>query len=170
MLPHQFGVTARFACRDAARRHGCAGQGAAVGCDSSDSTATSGGRAPRSRCCWRCWPSAVFLLELAPLELQRRIVNNAVEAQPITSIALLCGLYLDRGADAGRAEARSQCLSRLGDRNRLQEPAARAQSDGGRDVEKAGGAGGARRRDLDRRVGGGRGRRLRRSRAFPSRC
>ena len=37
---------------------------------------------------------AVFLLELAPLELQRRIVNNAVEQQAYQSIALLCGLYL----------------------------------------------------------------------------
>lgn len=37
---------------------------------------------------------AVFLLELAPLELQRRIVNNAVEAQTYQVIALLCGLYL----------------------------------------------------------------------------
>lgn len=36
----------------------------------------------------------VFLLELAPLELQRRIVNNAVEAQTYHVIALLCGLYL----------------------------------------------------------------------------
>lgn len=36
----------------------------------------------------------VFLLELAPLELQRRIVNNAVEAQTYQVIALLCGLYL----------------------------------------------------------------------------
>jgi ABC-type multidrug transport system fused ATPase/permease subunit len=36
----------------------------------------------------------VFLLELAPLELQRRIVNNAVEAQTYRAIALLCGLYL----------------------------------------------------------------------------
>ena len=36
----------------------------------------------------------VFLLELAPLELQRRIVNNAVEAQAYHAIALLCGLYL----------------------------------------------------------------------------
>jgi len=37
---------------------------------------------------------AVFLLELAPLELQRRIVNNAVEAQGYHVIALLCGIYL----------------------------------------------------------------------------
>lgn len=36
----------------------------------------------------------VFLLELAPLELQRRIVNNAVGNQAYGSIALLCGLYL----------------------------------------------------------------------------
>jgi ABC-type multidrug transport system fused ATPase/permease subunit len=36
----------------------------------------------------------VFLLELAPLELQRRIVNTAVEAQGYQVIALLCGLYL----------------------------------------------------------------------------
>lgn len=36
----------------------------------------------------------VFLLELAPLELQRRIVNNAVEVQSYHVIALLCGLYL----------------------------------------------------------------------------
>lgn len=36
----------------------------------------------------------VFLLELAPLELQRRIVNGAVETQSYHLIALLCGLYL----------------------------------------------------------------------------
>jgi ABC-type multidrug transport system fused ATPase/permease subunit len=36
----------------------------------------------------------VFLLELAPLELQRRIVNNAVETQTYHMIALLCALYL----------------------------------------------------------------------------
>jgi ABC-type multidrug transport system fused ATPase/permease subunit len=36
----------------------------------------------------------VFLLELAPLELQRRIVNNAVGAETYRVIALLCGLYL----------------------------------------------------------------------------
>jgi len=36
----------------------------------------------------------VFLLELAPLELQRRIVNTAVEAQSYHMIGLLCALYL----------------------------------------------------------------------------
>src|SRR4051794_31468047 len=36
----------------------------------------------------------VFLLELAPLELQRRIVNSAVEQHTYDLIALLCGLYL----------------------------------------------------------------------------
>lgn len=37
---------------------------------------------------------AVFLLELAPLELQRRIVNGAVEHQSFQSIALLCLVYV----------------------------------------------------------------------------
>ena len=36
----------------------------------------------------------VFLLELAPLELQRRIVNLAVEQRGYQTIVLLCGLYL----------------------------------------------------------------------------
>ena len=36
----------------------------------------------------------VFLLELAPLELQRRIVNGAVESRTYQSIALLCSAYL----------------------------------------------------------------------------
>jgi ABC-type bacteriocin/lantibiotic exporter with double-glycine peptidase domain len=35
-----------------------------------------------------------FLLELAPLELQRRIVNDAVGHQPFKFIAVLCLLYL----------------------------------------------------------------------------
>ena len=37
---------------------------------------------------------AVFLLELAPLELQRRIVNRAVEGDGFRLIALLCLIYL----------------------------------------------------------------------------
>jgi ABC-type multidrug transport system fused ATPase/permease subunit len=37
---------------------------------------------------------AVFLLELAPLELQRRIVNHAVEGDGFRAIALLCLLYV----------------------------------------------------------------------------
>ena len=36
----------------------------------------------------------IFLLELAPLELQRRIVNSAVEQHTYRLIASLCGLYL----------------------------------------------------------------------------
>jgi ABC-type multidrug transport system fused ATPase/permease subunit len=36
----------------------------------------------------------LFLLELAPLELQRRIVNIAVEGQAYRTIALLCAIYL----------------------------------------------------------------------------
>jgi ABC-type bacteriocin/lantibiotic exporter with double-glycine peptidase domain len=36
----------------------------------------------------------VFLLELVPLELQRRIVNTAVEQGGYQTIALLCGFYL----------------------------------------------------------------------------
>ena len=37
---------------------------------------------------------ALFLLELAPLELQRRIVNGAVERQAFEVIGLLCLLYV----------------------------------------------------------------------------
>jgi ABC-type bacteriocin/lantibiotic exporter with double-glycine peptidase domain len=37
---------------------------------------------------------AVFLLELAPLELQRRIVNGAVERREFQFIGLLCLIYL----------------------------------------------------------------------------
>lgn len=37
---------------------------------------------------------AVFLMELAPLELQRRIVNGAVERSGFTSIATLCLIYV----------------------------------------------------------------------------
>jgi len=37
---------------------------------------------------------AVFLMELAPLELQRRIVNGAVERHGFTSIATLCLIYV----------------------------------------------------------------------------
>ena len=37
---------------------------------------------------------AVFLLELAPLELQRRIVNGAVEQRGLQFILLLCLLYV----------------------------------------------------------------------------
>jgi ABC-type multidrug transport system fused ATPase/permease subunit len=37
---------------------------------------------------------ALFLLELAPLELQRRIVNGAVEHQEFAVIGLLCLLYV----------------------------------------------------------------------------
>lgn len=36
----------------------------------------------------------VFLLELAPLELQRRIVNGAVEQHSFQSIAVLCLIYV----------------------------------------------------------------------------
>ena len=36
----------------------------------------------------------LFLLELAPLELQRRIVNTAVEKRAYLTIAMLCGIYL----------------------------------------------------------------------------
>ena len=52
----------------------------------------------------RCSRSCVFLLELAPLELQRRIVNTAVEQRRLfQAIALLCGLYLLVSARAGRS-------------------------------------------------------------------
>lgn len=37
---------------------------------------------------------ALFLLELAPLELQRRIVNGAVERQAFEVIGLFCLLYV----------------------------------------------------------------------------
>ena len=37
---------------------------------------------------------AVFLLELAPLELQRRIVNGAVEHQSFRFILVLCLVYV----------------------------------------------------------------------------
>jgi hypothetical protein len=37
---------------------------------------------------------ALFLLELAPLELQRRIVNGAVNHREFTVIGLLCLLYV----------------------------------------------------------------------------
>src|SRR5262249_40636465 len=37
---------------------------------------------------------AVFLMELAPLELTRRIVNDAVERREFTSIATLCLIYV----------------------------------------------------------------------------
>jgi ABC-type multidrug transport system fused ATPase/permease subunit len=37
---------------------------------------------------------AVFLLELAPLELQRRIVNGAVERQSLRFILMLCLIYV----------------------------------------------------------------------------
>jgi ABC-type multidrug transport system fused ATPase/permease subunit len=37
---------------------------------------------------------ALFLLELAPLELQRRIVNGAVESSSFRLVALLCALYV----------------------------------------------------------------------------
>jgi ABC-type bacteriocin/lantibiotic exporter with double-glycine peptidase domain len=37
---------------------------------------------------------AVFLLELAPLELQRRIVNRAVDGEGFRMIAVLCLLYV----------------------------------------------------------------------------
>ncbi len=36
----------------------------------------------------------VFLLDLAPLELQRRIVNDALRQSQFAPLALLCGLYL----------------------------------------------------------------------------
>lgn len=36
----------------------------------------------------------VFVLELVPLELQRRIVNDAVEKGAFSSVVLLCSLYL----------------------------------------------------------------------------
>jgi ABC-type multidrug transport system fused ATPase/permease subunit len=52
------------------------------------------GTSARSQLLLAALAVAVFLLELAPLELQRRIVNNAVEAQRYSVIALLCGLYL----------------------------------------------------------------------------
>ena len=37
---------------------------------------------------------AVFLLELAPLELQRRIVNGAVEQRGLKFVLLLCAVYV----------------------------------------------------------------------------
>jgi len=36
----------------------------------------------------------LFLLELAPLELQRRIVNGAVDHKPFRLIGVLCLIYL----------------------------------------------------------------------------
>jgi ABC-type bacteriocin/lantibiotic exporter with double-glycine peptidase domain len=38
--------------------------------------------------------AAVFLIELVPLELQRRIVNGAVEGRPFGFIGLLCVIYV----------------------------------------------------------------------------
>ena len=38
--------------------------------------------------------ACVFLLELAPLELQRRIVNSAVDHKPFRLIGVLCLIYL----------------------------------------------------------------------------
>jgi ABC-type multidrug transport system fused ATPase/permease subunit len=38
--------------------------------------------------------TCVFLLELAPLELQRRIVNSAVDHKPYRLIVILCLIYL----------------------------------------------------------------------------
>ena len=48
----------------------------------------------RSSQTWLCVGSvATFFLSLAPLELQRRIVNEAFEAHDLTALMYLCGAY-----------------------------------------------------------------------------
>jgi hypothetical protein len=48
----------------------------------------------------------VFLLEVAPLELQRRIVNDAVKDQKYSFVLVLCAAYL--GAVHGLRRQRSR--------------------------------------------------------------
>jgi len=64
--------------------------------------------------------ACVFLLELAPLELQRRIVNSAVAHKPFRLIGVLCLIYLgSRCCTAG--STRHERLPRVG--RREDEPA-----------------------------------------------
>src|SRR5215472_17339826 len=66
---------------------------------------------------------SVFLIEIAPLELQRRIINDLVKNRPYR-----WGHYPVRGlcrccVRPRRHQARPQCLSRLGRRARRTRPA-----------------------------------------------
>ena len=69
------------------------------------------------------WPSsvltvAVFLLEVVPLELQRRIVNDLVKQREYWFIIVLAAAYAGTVSAAGRHQARPQRLSQLGRRAR----------------------------------------------------
>jgi hypothetical protein len=57
-----------------------------------------------------------FLLEVAPLEIQRRVVNNLVKDRPFQLVVTLCADYARRRSCSGRDQARPERLSKLGRR------------------------------------------------------
>src|SRR5580704_11332750 len=59
---------------------------------------------------------SVFLLEVVPLELQRRIVNNLVKHRPFSWVVSLCAVYAGIVLVTRRDQAGAQHLSRLGRR------------------------------------------------------
>ena len=66
----------------------------------------------------------IFLLDLVPLELQRRIVNDAISQKAFVLLVWLCGIYAVTALTQG-LEARLERLSQLGRRGDKPAPAAR---------------------------------------------
>jgi hypothetical protein len=60
----------------------------------------------------------VFLLEVVPLELQRRVVNDLVKHGDFWLVIVLCAVYAGTVLVQGGRQARPQCLSQLGRRAR----------------------------------------------------
>src|SRR5580704_19214881 len=58
----------------------------------------------------------VFLLEVVPLELQRRIVNDLVKHRDYRLVIVLCAVYAGAVLRAGGHQAGPQRLSQLGRR------------------------------------------------------
>jgi hypothetical protein len=46
-----------------------------------------------------------FLLEIVPLEIQRRVVNNLVKERPFQLVIVLCAAYAERRSDSGCDQA-----------------------------------------------------------------
>ena len=137
-------------------------------------------RAASSAMCWRpagcisclllALTVSVFLLEIVPLELQRRIVNDLVKDRPYRWVIMLCAVYagvvLVQGGtklvlNVYRGWVGERAVRDL--RRRIHAvieapPTSLTRSRGARD------------RDLDDRCGSRPDRRIRRARAFPSLC
>jgi hypothetical protein len=57
---------------------------------------------------------AVFLLEVVPLELQRRIVDDLVKHRGFRFVIVLAAVYAGTVLAQGGHQARPQCLPQLG--------------------------------------------------------